>query len=342
MTHAANFGAAPELLAAFESVPASLRALFVRIDKPTETFVLHGRLDRSGSEHDDFASGVRPTLDDTQPCYVIFRLDAGEWVFMSFVPDDAAVREKMLYSSAKDTLRKKLGGPERLPKEQHWSSASEAELAEKRSAADMAAEHASLLTDVERIKIEGDRLAAIEASGAKLSSVVGLAFPTTDEAQAELGRFASGAVGLVVLAIANERITLQATAAAGTPPTGLAAHLPAAAPCYCLYRWSHEREGAAASATLFLYMCPEDAPVRGKMLHASSKSAVLQSLPALGIEVGKSIEGLEPAELTDEELSTQLYGAPAGAPSAPIPMSKPAARGGRKLVRKNKDAVALD
>jgi twinfilin-like protein len=297
--HAATFGVQPELLDAFEpsTVSAMLRALVVRIDIPREMFVLHHHVQRQANEQEDFATGVKGTLDESEPSYVLYRLDSGEWVFMSFVPDTAAVKAKMLYSSAKDALRRALGGPERLPKEQHWSSLSEVALKEERCAAAIAAEHESLLTSVERIKIEGVRLAAIEASGGKVSSVAGLTFPATAEAQAELVQFASGATGVLVLAISDERIVLK-TSAAHCPPSGVAAHLPASEPCYCLYRWEHDRDGASSWAVLFLYMCPEDAPVKSKMLHASSKAPVVQSLPALGIEVAKSIEGLEPNEIT--------------------------------------------
>ena len=80
-------------------------------------------------------------------------------------------------------------------------------------------------------------------------------------------------------------------------------------------------------------MCPEDAPVKSKMLHASSKALVVQSLPALGIEVAKSIEGLEPNEITIPELGSQLY-AMNGSSAPLVPITKPAARGGRRLVRR--------
>ena len=91
-----------------------------------------------------------------------------------------------------------------------------------------------------------------------------------------------------------------------------------------------------ASAVLFLYMCDESAPVKVKMLHASTKGPLLTSLAAQGFQVDKSIEGVEAAELSDEELTSQMYPQDAAAAAAPTITAKAAPRGGRKLVKRTK------
>ena len=184
MAHAAAFPVAPELMAAFQS--GAHRALKVEISD--ETFVLTQEIAKSGTEAVDFAA-VKASLSAAQPCYVLFRSDSGEWVFMSYVPDDGAVKQKMLYSSAKDTLRRALGGAEQLPKEQHWSSLEDVALVEEQSATARAAEQESLMTATEKLRLEGDRLQAIEAAGDKMSSVVGLSFPLTPPAKEGLAAY---------------------------------------------------------------------------------------------------------------------------------------------------------
>jgi len=328
MTHAADFAVDGELEAALSAADASVRALKVRIEN--ECFVRSETVAKLGSQADDFAS-VKGLMSADKACYVLFRTDGGDWSFMSFVPDDAPVKEKMIYSSAKDTLSKKLGGPDALRGPwQHWSDLDDVQLAEEQSATARKAEQDSLLSDVERLKIEGDRLAAIEAAGSKVTSA-GLKFPITSDASAALADFASAKVGILILAIDREQVVLKASAPPAEP-AALAAMLPAE-PCYCLYRWSHSR-AAEGSAVVFMYMCPEDAPVRGKMLHASSKGAILASLPAHGVEVAKTIEGLEPAEISEAELTSQLYGDESAGSGQPQQVTKAAPRGGRKLVRK--------
>ncbi len=87
----------------------------------------------------------------------------------------------------------------------------------------------------------------------------------------------------------------------------LSSALPADVPSYSLYRWSHESDGAARDATLFIYVRPECAPVRAKMLHASSKAAVVQSLGGLGVEIEKSLEARrDRAEMRPQEVAQLL------------------------------------
>lgn len=68
----------------------------------------------SGSWEDDF-SNVASQLEATEPCYVLYRLDSSnnlgyEWVLITYVPDKAKVRHKMVYSSTKSSLKMSLGG----------------------------------------------------------------------------------------------------------------------------------------------------------------------------------------------------------------------------------------
>jgi hypothetical protein len=58
-------------------------------------------------------SGVQAILDDSAPCYIIYRLDGkkapAEWLLLMYVPEYAKVREKMLYASTRDALKKEMG-----------------------------------------------------------------------------------------------------------------------------------------------------------------------------------------------------------------------------------------
>jgi twinfilin-like protein len=68
----------------------------------------------SGNWEEDF-SGVAAQLEATEPCYILYRLDSTnnlgfEWVLVTYVPDKAKVRAKMVYSSTKASLKMSLGG----------------------------------------------------------------------------------------------------------------------------------------------------------------------------------------------------------------------------------------
>lgn len=62
----------------------------------------------------DFDSCVKSLIEPNQPCYLIYRLDTKsdsgyDWLFISWSPDSAPVRQKMLYASTKATLKQEFG-----------------------------------------------------------------------------------------------------------------------------------------------------------------------------------------------------------------------------------------
>ena len=73
------------------------------------------------------------------------------------------------------------------------------------------------------------------------------------------------------------------------------------------------------------------------MLHASTKGALLATLPKLGVEVTKSLEGVEAAEFTEAELTKLVYG---GEKEAAATITKAAPKGGRRLVKKKASSEA--
>lgn len=342
-THGASFECDAALAARWEeqqAAPRGLRALKVRI--VDELFTLVGEAPwASESAADDFAAARAALLREGEACYVVFRPEAGGgWTLMSFVPDSANVREKMLYSSGRNALRAALNaGGNRIAAEVHWAGLDEAELeAAPPGEAERVAAERGLMTATEKLYVDGTKLEAIEAASGKVGGS-NMAFPPTAEARAGLEAFRAGTAGVLVLAIEGETVGCLASQPAADA-AALGGLLPAASPCYVVYRWAHERDGAPASAVLFLFVCPEESPVRAKMLSASSKGAVLASVQAAGVEVAKSIEGLEPKELCEAALVDEVYARDA-ATAAPAPaLTKAAPRGGRKLVSRKKPAEA--
>ena len=50
-------------------------------------------------------------LVEKQPRYILFKRtdDANGWTFMAYVPDNAKVKQKMLYAATRATVKKQLG-----------------------------------------------------------------------------------------------------------------------------------------------------------------------------------------------------------------------------------------
>lgn len=132
----------------------------------------------------------------------------------------------------------------------------------------------------------------------------------------------------MVLEIISEKICLKKAASSATT-SDMAAALPAAEACYCLFRFANDK----GAPVVFLLCCPDDAPARSKMLHASSKGSMVDGLVGFGITVDKNLETSDPADVTEAWLTSEIYASEA-APAQPTVTTKAAPRGGRKLVKK--------
>lgn len=68
----------------------------------------------SGSYTEDYQEIVPSFLDPNRPCYILFRLDSSnnlgyEWLFITWVPDESIVREKMIYAGTRSALKQEFG-----------------------------------------------------------------------------------------------------------------------------------------------------------------------------------------------------------------------------------------
>ena len=94
MTTQSGISIAAELKQAWASAlsaPDSLRALLVQI--VDERCLCTSTLEANATFDD-----LQALLQDNEPVYVLYRLDDG-WLFASYVPNHAKVRQKMLYGA---------------------------------------------------------------------------------------------------------------------------------------------------------------------------------------------------------------------------------------------------
>ena len=125
MSHGATFDLSEELTDLFTkeaSGDGTLACIFVSI--LDEAFTLGATVPLGASAEADFEATKR-LLSEDEATYLLFRkLRGGEsqgWAFISFVPDTAPVKQKMLYANAKDTLKKNLPGADVIGQDMHFS-----------------------------------------------------------------------------------------------------------------------------------------------------------------------------------------------------------------------------
>lgn len=88
------------------------RVLKIKIHE--EDLVLDNFLERQNSAADDFNDLLPTILLSNEACFVLFCLTDDDnialtWLLVAWVPDGCRVRDKMLYSSSREDLKRRLG-----------------------------------------------------------------------------------------------------------------------------------------------------------------------------------------------------------------------------------------
>lgn len=113
MSHASGIKVSEGLATAFASAQSN-QTRCIKVGIVSESLQEQDSFPVSGSFEDDFTI-VTKCLEPKKPSYVLYRLDSTtsssehEWLFLCYVPDDAAVRDKMLYASTRSSLLQSLG-----------------------------------------------------------------------------------------------------------------------------------------------------------------------------------------------------------------------------------------
>ncbi|KAJ1973384.1 Twinfilin-1 [Dimargaris xerosporica] len=310
------------------------------------------------SDHDSDFTVVSQAIKDQQPSYLLYRLDSGlgddssndqpsddQWLLISYVPDDAKVRDKMVYAATQATLAKQLG----TNKFAHTVCA--------RSRKDLdfdtltaflryhdlgpSAETDLPLSERERelrkVKLEESLAAGAPATpSTRRAHVVGVQFGISDKIRQALTAvnenphaYANHAVLLSIdgaesIALDTHPSNGDAAPFAVASPEALAKHLPTSEPRFVVYWFrsdtatsnaseeSSDEQLMAASASalifpVFMYWCPITSPIKLRMLYSAMRYGVTIRLTEnFGVEYAKRLEFDDAGDLTTPYLLEEL------------------------------------
>lgn len=106
-----NFSVSPEVVSALQDAPRK-KTSTIKIEVVGEALVPVLTIPCKGTTEEDFNNHVRKTAVPGKPCFFFFRLNEAEarpkWLLVSWSPDDASVRDKVLYSASQGILVKAL------------------------------------------------------------------------------------------------------------------------------------------------------------------------------------------------------------------------------------------
>ncbi|KAH8929202.1 actin depolymerizing protein [Atractiella rhizophila] len=299
-----------ELVQAFADAPAQgVRCLIVSIEN--ESLIVTSSFPIQSTFLDDLEK-LQTVLEDDQPAYVLFQLDNSEgWLFISYVPDVAKVRPKMLYASTRSTLTRTLGDAKFVDslyanhKNDLSPSGYEAHVRHTQSSHPMTEKEKELaeIKKAEGTVVRGteERRAAWDIGSGGSGATLGLKWEEgTDEALRKVWEN-GGALYL------NESIGVKLF----TLGNMVEFNLPEKEPSYCFIRFDGKPEKELSTFAdqfiVFIYSCPSTSPVKSRLLYSSSSSAVATSASnILGVKVGKKIETSDPSEITPSFVASEL------------------------------------
>jgi len=258
----------------------------LKIGIERERLVLQDSRPPTGSWERDWDAAVLPALEDSQPCFILYRLDGRTslghfaWLLISWSPDTSPVRQKMLYASTKATLKMEFGGGGQIKEDLYGNVREDVSLAGyRRHLASAAAPGPLSREEMEREEVKAAQNdVAISVDSRRqtgLGGAAGLLFPMSAEADAALDDLMAGRVFYVQLGIdtSAESVELRHRSEAGraVEPRQLVERTPKDAPRYhvLVFRYSHE--GDAKISTIFLYTVPGGS-IKEKMLYSSCKN----------------------------------------------------------------------
>ncbi|KND86999.1 Twinfilin-2 [Tolypocladium ophioglossoides CBS 100239] len=313
-----GISASQELQAQFNSLQESTNntfALVVAIER--ESLVPVTALPSSSSSFSENLASLKPHIKPNVALYFILRRydSAPPFVAVTYVPDSAPVRQKMLFASTRLTLVREMGT-------EHFRETIFVTTPEELSDSgfkkhDAHAKMHAPLTEEEQTLGEVRRAEREAGSGTGTREIhlsKSLAMPVAEDAIAamkEVGQDGGRVVTMLKINPETEVVELVPESPTPSSISELSKAISATEPRFTFYRFTHTHDGAAQSPLLFFYTCPVTAgskSIKSRMLYPLMKRAVLNVADKeAGLTLAKRFEVEEPSGITEQSVLDDLH-----------------------------------
>jgi twinfilin-like protein len=313
MSHSSGITVSHELLEKFADAREHNNVRWIKavidMDNELVNFVTSGPM--GASIEADFGA-VQGHLQPKEPCYILFRLEDStnssssnpqRWLMMTYAPDIALIKAKMLIASTRDNAKKMLG-LNYFAMEMYAATKEEMSYAEydsilnsKKIDAPMTASEVVLKQEA-RMEIH---------SGVSREYVHSVQFPMDKAALSACEQVMAGSLTVVQLQVDPEKETIDFVKSGSCDVHDLAAAIPSDAPSFTLFRWRHNHDGGVHDAVVFIYCCPMSAKVKLKMLYSTVNKAAIGAIEETGLKITKKVEVESPSEITEKDLLLELH-----------------------------------
>ncbi|KAL1305823.1 hypothetical protein AAFC00_003985 [Neodothiora populina] len=301
-----GISASQELHDAFNTLVSSpsQRGLLATIDK--ETLVPAQTIPASSTFTSDL-SELTSLLTPTAASYMLLKLDGSApdgYVAVTYVPDTAPVRQKMLFASTRLTLVRELG-VERF-RETLFVTRAEEMTPEGWAKHEAHTKLAAPLTDEEE-GLKGIKEAEAQESGGtgarKRIGGGGIGLEAGEGVLGALESLKEGAEGELVMIkidVSTETLQLDSTAS-NVSPSEISSRISDSEPRYSFYNYP------GVQGLVFMYSCPTASKIKERMVYAASRARILSlAEQEAGLTISKKLEATSPTEWTEDVLSSEF------------------------------------
>ncbi|KAF4580892.1 twinfilin-1 [Ophiocordyceps camponoti-floridani] len=315
-----GISASEELQAQFTSLLSSPESFALLVTIKSESLVPVTTLPSTGSSLGSDLESLQPHIQPKEALYLILRRfdDAPRLLAVTYVPDAAPVRQKMLFAATRLTLVRELGT-------EHFRETIFVTTSQELTAAGFRKldAHNKLdapLTEEERTLGEVKRAEQEAGSGTGTREIhlsKSLAMPVAEDALAAMRELGSSEGGggrtVVMLRINPETEAVELVPESPRPSSigDLSRAISTTEPRFTLFRFEHTHNGTSETPLLFVYTCPATAgnkAIKKRMMYPLMKRAVVEVAEReAGLQIDKKFEVEEPAEITEETVMEDLH-----------------------------------
>jgi len=293
-----------ELATSFQNAVEGNSTRLLQVQVKDEKLVKISSVDGSSNLENDFKEIANQASDD-KASYFLFKLKPKEWLFVTYVPDGVAVKDKMIYASAKGALKDRLGHTY-LEEELHATNKDElsyehyngSKTGDARS--EFEKEHAKMLEEENETRKEiVKEMEKKEAQGAT-GGYHSVSIPLAASAKTALDRLKSSDVNFVSLSVSDDKASIISDSSKQVSVNQLVSELHPTEPRFYLY-------SQPGKSIVFIYCCPEKSPPKLRMVYSTSKPNVVSQVTQYGVNLAsKRVEITDTADVTDELKDAQI------------------------------------
>ncbi|KRX27957.1 Twinfilin-1 [Trichinella nelsoni] len=255
----------------------------------------------------DYESYIEECLADEHACYILARLDTQptsgfDWLFLSYISENAPVKEKMLYASTKATLKGEFGSGS-VKYDFQVTQREEMDLHSLQRLINQKDAGGGPLTELEeQMKSTHVNQHCVNSfPGYETAVVRGVRFPVDQDALQNLCRLRDGEINYVQLSIDTLNEVIKLVTADNIPSNRISKWIPPKSPRYHFYA---PKLTKAANVIIFIYSIPPNGcTVKERMLYSSCKGPFLDTVQqVVGLKVDRKIEIDSSEDVNDEFL----------------------------------------